>query len=326
MAQYGKPTPNAVCQNNLTFIAPYNPKDPPEFLFKRCADCQEIAIIAKVPYTAEQMLMNVVDLFTQARIYGCDIDNWDQKPDYDKTYLLFCPFIQDTYQRSLTSGTITTRQGGYASYNRFTGLTTDDDVSDNNTTETIAGTISSHIANLSASISAQTTVLNNANTSLINASLQQFAINEHIRNQQHQQMMQQFAMLSTNATAHNFFPQAAQVFNQQHQNYGGRCNEGCTGGDSQGGRGRPSCTPAAGGTIVPYVPPTLPGTIPFINPVIPPVLQQQNPQFSNITKYWANQKVCFSCGFNVKDWHNSNLPQEETRPSRRFYLRQLHGI
>ncbi len=64
MAQYGKPTPNAVHQNNLAFIAPYNPKDPSELLFKRCNNCQEIAIIANVPYTAEQMLMNIVDLFT----------------------------------------------------------------------------------------------------------------------------------------------------------------------------------------------------------------------------------------------------------------------
>jgi hypothetical protein len=154
MAQYGNPTPNAVHQNNLAFIAPYNPKDPPELLFKRCADCQEIAIIAKVPYTKEQMLMNVVDLFTQAGIYARDKDNWDQKADNNKTYLLFRLFIQDWYQCCLTLGTITTGQGGYASFKRFAGLTTDDNVSNNNITETIAGTISSHMANLSASISA----------------------------------------------------------------------------------------------------------------------------------------------------------------------------
>jgi hypothetical protein len=64
MAQYGMPTPNAVRQNNLAFIIPYNPKDPPELLFKRCTNCQEIMIITKVPYTTEQMLINIVDLFT----------------------------------------------------------------------------------------------------------------------------------------------------------------------------------------------------------------------------------------------------------------------
>jgi hypothetical protein len=61
---YGKPTPDAMNQNNLAFLAPYNPQEPPELLFKRCTDCQEIAILAKVPYTNEQMMMNVIDLLT----------------------------------------------------------------------------------------------------------------------------------------------------------------------------------------------------------------------------------------------------------------------
>ena len=62
MRTYSKPTPDAMCQNNLNFLALYNPQEPPEILFKCCTDCQEIAIIAKVPYTPEQLLMNVVDL------------------------------------------------------------------------------------------------------------------------------------------------------------------------------------------------------------------------------------------------------------------------
>jgi hypothetical protein len=53
MPTYGKPTLNTMRQNNLTFISAYNQKDPPELLFECCADCQEIAIIAKVPYTAK---------------------------------------------------------------------------------------------------------------------------------------------------------------------------------------------------------------------------------------------------------------------------------
>ena len=31
---YGKPTPDAMHQNNITFLAPYNPQDLPEILFK----------------------------------------------------------------------------------------------------------------------------------------------------------------------------------------------------------------------------------------------------------------------------------------------------
>jgi hypothetical protein len=167
------------------------------------------------------MLMNIADLFTRAGIYTHDMDNWDGKANNTKTCFLFCLFIQDAYQCRLALGAITTGQGGFASFNRFASLTTVNNVSNNNTAETIAGTISSHMANLSVSLSAQTTASNNANTSLIAPSHQQFAVNENMCNQQHQQMMQQFAMLSTNATACNFVPMEAQVFTQQHQNYGG---------------------------------------------------------------------------------------------------------
>jgi hypothetical protein len=93
MLTYGKPTPDTMHHNNLTFIAAYNPKDPPELLFKHCTNCQEIVIIAKVPYTAEQLLMNIVDLFTHASIYTHDMDNWECKPDADKMYVNLQPFI-----------------------------------------------------------------------------------------------------------------------------------------------------------------------------------------------------------------------------------------
>ena len=65
---YSKASPDAMRQNNLSFISTYNPQEPPELLFKHCADCQEIAIIAKVPYTMEQLLMNFVDFFTRSGI------------------------------------------------------------------------------------------------------------------------------------------------------------------------------------------------------------------------------------------------------------------
>ncbi len=33
--------------------------------------------------------------------------------------------------------------------------------------------------------------------------------------------------------------------------------------------------------------------------------QPVNVNFSNITKSFANQNVCFTCGFDIKDWHTS---------------------
>ena len=48
MQTYECPTPDAMRQNMMTFLSPYNPQDPPELLFKRSTDCQEVAIIANV--------------------------------------------------------------------------------------------------------------------------------------------------------------------------------------------------------------------------------------------------------------------------------------
>ena len=47
MSTYGKPAPDAMPQNNLNFLAPYNPHEPPEIIFKHCTDFHEIAIIAR---------------------------------------------------------------------------------------------------------------------------------------------------------------------------------------------------------------------------------------------------------------------------------------
>jgi hypothetical protein len=81
---YGKPMPDAIRQNNLLFLAPYNPQEPPELLFKRCTDCQEIAILAKVPYTSEQMMMNVIDLLTRSGMFVRDLEDWDRNPAQTK--------------------------------------------------------------------------------------------------------------------------------------------------------------------------------------------------------------------------------------------------
>jgi hypothetical protein len=56
---------------------------------------------------------------------------------------------------------------------------------------------------------------------------------------------------------------------------------------------------------VPYIVNT--GIIPYIPAGIHPPLQQQNPKFYNIVKMFANQKVCFTCGFDVEDWHTSAM-------------------
>jgi hypothetical protein len=174
MTTYEKPTLNAVRQNNLTFLLAYNPTDPPKLLFKQVADCQEIAIVAKVHYTTKQLLMNVVDLFTRSGAYACDMDNWEQKPIANQTYFNLRPFIQAAYQRCLASGIITAAASGYATNNQFASLAAGEDVdnmSDAGTTKTIVNTINTHMANLSALVLTQTTVSNEANAAQLKTSM-----------------------------------------------------------------------------------------------------------------------------------------------------------
>jgi hypothetical protein len=122
-----------------------------------------------------------------------DLEDWDRKPSADQTWINLRPFIQASYQRRITSGTMTAVQGGYSGgVNRFAGLTTNDDISDNDTAETIVGMISLHMANLSLQMAATI----KASKTQVNASLQQMAATQAQLQQQQQQMMQQMAMMS----------------------------------------------------------------------------------------------------------------------------------
>jgi hypothetical protein len=280
------------------------------------ADYQEIAIVAKVPYTTEQLLMNVVDLFTRSGAYARDMDNWEQKPTADQTYFNLRLFIRAAYQRRLASGIITAAASGYATNNQFAGLAAGDDVddvSDAGMTKTIVNTINTHMANLSASVLTQTTASNEANAAQLKTSMQQIAANETQCNREHALMMQQFAMMLTNntvnptfcpqpTTQHNFVPSAI-TMPTPHQQWTPPGGGGHGSGRARGSRGRRPAYIPHQGTPMPFAGGNQ--LIPYIPAGIQPV-QPQNPCYSNVVKQWANPNVCFSCGFDVKDWHNSS--------------------
>jgi hypothetical protein len=294
-------------------LAPYNPQDPPEILFKHCTDCQEVAIIANVKYTNEQLLMNVIDLLTQCGLYQRNLDDWDCKPNAEKTWLNLCPFIQEAYQRCLAFGNMTTGQGGYASCNRFAGFannTEEDNILGNDTAKIIAMTINSHMANLTA----QTAASFEANAMQINASLQQLATNNAQFHQQQQLLMQQMAMLTTNAatTRNNMYvPPPTQIYAPpplhgfQQQSYYPPRGNGRGRGCSRGGHVHCTCSGGRCGTRMPPPVPYVGTNIPYIPAGANPPPRQRSPNFSNIIKAYANQNVCYSCSFDVEDWHTS---------------------
>ena len=214
------------------------------------------------------------------------------------------------------SGTTTAAQGGYSSRNHFAALTIEsagDDNASDDTAETIAGTINSYMANLSA----QTTASIEANATQINASLQQLAANNTQLHQQQQAMMQQMAMLMTNATVARptaYVPPmtytapptqifAAPPLQGLYTPRGG----GCGGARSRGGRGRPSGRGnGAPGQIMlpplPYVGGT--GIIPYIPVGIqPPAQPTANPHHKVICQSKCVLQLRFPCGRLAHECH-----------------------
>jgi hypothetical protein len=73
--------------------------------------------------------------------------------------------------------------------------------------------------------------------------------------------------------------------------------------------------------LVPYT-----SMIPYIPAGVHPPLQQQYPNYSNIVKTFANQNVCYTCRFDVEDWHTSATCNRKKWTSGWFHPFQLHGI
>ncbi len=92
---YGKPTPNALLQNDTLFRSPYSPADAPETLFRHIKDCQEIQLLGNDKYTPKQLLNNAIRLLLQCGLYTRDFTDWDRKAEVDKVWTELKKFIQE---------------------------------------------------------------------------------------------------------------------------------------------------------------------------------------------------------------------------------------
>jgi hypothetical protein len=271
-------------------------------------------MLAKNPYTTQQLLINAINLLARCGLYQCDLEDWERKPIGDQTWINLRPIIQEAYQRRLTSGTITSAQGGFAQNNRFEDLATEVD-SNNDTAETIAGTINLHMANLTA----QTAATINKHATQMNASLQQLAANMTQLHQRQQAMMNRMGMMTMNysvqaGVAQQTFarpstqmyqpaalPQYQHGYGNTPQQFGGRGGAGGQGGGPRGGQTRRER--GWGPIQVPMPPMPYMGGNQLVRYV--PGGQQQPVMYSNKKKYFHNQNVCYSCGLDVEDWHTN---------------------
>jgi hypothetical protein len=77
-------------------------------------------------------------------------------------------------------------------------------------------------------------------------------------------------------------------------------------------------SPFVGGTMIPYIPAG-----------VQPAQQRERAHFSNILKTFANQNICYSCGFDVEDWHTRatfNAKKRGHQDGFNCTLHKLYGV
>ena len=126
---YGRPTPQALLQNDTLFRSVYSPQEAPEVLFRHIEDCQEVQILGEDPYTAQQLLNNAVCLLLQTRLYTRDFEDWDRKIATDKMWTKLKTFIQESYTRRMNASSITSGAHRYVQ-NAYAALGEESDEED----------------------------------------------------------------------------------------------------------------------------------------------------------------------------------------------------
>ncbi len=334
---YGKPDAMTLCANDTLFQSAFNPNDAPEALFHRIEQCQEIAVLARDPYSDVQVINNAVRLLMQASIFPMkEFNDWEAVTP--KTYLALKTFIAAAYTHCILSQQLrnTAGQMGYApqTHNMYAALDNNDDA-----TTATGGTTTT----LNAAAMTIGSILTGAHTTavpeLIANAINQLSANQTVIMPQISQIaamsLAQRPQAPSFQTTHA--PPLQQIAIPAIQLFSGVAtgfHTGTTAGGGRGGRNRRKGhggrgaglggggndrTPFAtyqqgqgrgGGGLV-HQGPT--GFIPQ-----PPRPGGNNPPATsplNFVKRFANN-VCYSCGFDVEDGHTSaTCPRERQKPT-----------
>ena len=75
---YNKPNAMTLFANNTLFRSTFSPNDAPKALFHCIEQCQEIAVLARDPYSGVQLINNAIRLLMQASIFSMkEFDDWE---------------------------------------------------------------------------------------------------------------------------------------------------------------------------------------------------------------------------------------------------------
>ena len=316
---YGRTTPAEKQANEALWSQDWNPADPIESLFMRLEECFVFALATKPPYTDEQMVDKALTAIQRTGLYETAVLEWQGFAQANKTWPELKSHFGEAYEIRIASGAGTARGHGYVNN------TMDDD--------------DDSIASITQSIQS-IQVANNANNQVMNDNISQITAETQALRQALIDTQQQLAMLTRTATtsvapntwqqqtpappptqvAYNTFaPPAYQAAayqpNQPYQatqRYQPRGNNRRAPGSRRNGRnGRnttranqqqgqnnpPPFTPNLGNTGMNELPPFRGGATSNNN--------NNRPAFSNKVKYYNNWNMCYSCGFDVPNWHTS---------------------
>ena len=338
---FARPTSTIVFNNNTRFTSPFDQRETPENLFHRIEECQEIAILGGAPYTVEQIMGNTMYLLLQSGIFPTrEFEAWDAV--VGKTWPVLKTFVQQAYQRRLLAAGLRNTSGplGYAAnQNAFQAFEGNDESS----VDTVGTNIPPPATATTGSTLGQTYQASTVPTELA-AAIRTIADNQHALYQHIAPLSQQMAALSYQDTQRQATHQVAQppppiqqlnvpafgayagtrvaqpggyqgnrVAQPGGYQQGGRTSTVAQPGGFQqgrgygrtGGRGRYGRRTNRGGrgrtAFADYVPNGRGGS--YYSAAGGQV--QHRPFQSNLVKVHNNWNVCYTCGFDVEDGHDS---------------------
>ena len=333
-AKYGICSPNEKTANNQRFDEQWNPNDPIEMLFDRLEECYIFSILNKPQFTIEQLIDKAIIAIQRTALYERALLEWQDFADENKTWEQLKLHFEEAYESRLASGQGTAATHGYVN----NAEAVDDDDSLNTIQESLN---SIHLAN-------------NANYQSLQDSLQAARAETATLRAELQAAQQSFANLAQ-ATARAppvaappvayvppppapiYAPPPAQYApTQQYQQYTQQPYGRGRGRRNNRGRGRNNRNYSQGYQQPPAtpVPPTMQagGYIP--PPTIPTAGNINKPAFSNTTKHFNNWNMCYSCGWDVPHWHNSQTCPYQveghqtgcTRENAKAYMNAGHRV
>lgn len=293
--KYGTATPNDKAANEQAFNQPWNPNEPIEALFDRLEECYVYSIMAKPPYTMEQLIDKAIIAIQRTGLYETALLEWTGFEEENKTWQQLKLHFEEAYEIRLASGQGTSGFHGYV--NNTEAVTDDDSIS---SIQESLNTI--HLSN-NAQYAALQEYLHAARSETASLRAELAATQQAMANFTQASMRNTAPPPSAQPYVPSYVPPAVTQIPPAPMQQGN--SSGGTRGRNRNNRNNTQTVPSMGIPPVPGVPsvPGLPPAPVYGQVQTQPVVHQ--PPFSNKTKRFNNWNVCCTCGFDVPIWHTS---------------------